>query len=185
MCNRCQHSPVRMDGLRAYAFHTGPLQEAIHQFKYRDLRSLAATLGEMMGRGWDRLVPADLVIDIIVPVPLHPTRQRKRGYNQAALLARELSRHLGRPVAEEVLIRTRATAPQVGLGVQERQENVRGAFQVRNNSLAGKRVLLVDDVCTTGSTLEAGSDALHRGGVSSVWAYTLTRAGPGTEPSSI
>jgi len=172
----CREGPREFDGLLAYAFHTGPLRQAIHALKYEDLRSLAAPLGKLMAEGWNTLAPRNYDMDVIVPVPLHSSRQRERGYNQATLLARELGTRLQRPVVEDVLIRVRATAPQVGLNVQERRANVHGAFQCVNARLAGQRVLLVDDVCTTGATLEAACAALRKEGVSSVWAYTLAHA---------
>jgi ComF family protein len=129
-----------------------------------------------MAQGWAALQPQDPTIDVIVPVPLHSSRQRDRGYNQAALLAREVGIHLDLPVAENVLTRIKDTAPQIDLNAEERQANVHDAFQMVNTSLAEKRVLLIDDVCTTGSTLEAACRALRDGGVSFVWAYTLARA---------
>jgi ComF family protein len=113
---------------------------------------------------------------MIVPVPLHPSRLRERGYNQAALLARELSAYVAGDVVEDCLIRTKATIPQVGLRAQERRANVRDAFRCVSDSLSGKRVLLVDDVFTTGATLESAGAALRGAGVFSVWAYTLARA---------
>lgn len=178
VCQRCVKSPLQLDGLRGYAFHSGPLRQAIHQFKYEDLRSLAGPLGRLMSEGWAALAPRDLAFDTIVPVPLHPTRQRKRGYNQAALLATEVGAHLERPVVKDILVRTKATAPQVDLGAQERQANVRDAFRCTGDGLAGKNVMLIDDVCTTGSTLEAACAALREAGAMSVWAYTLARARP-------
>lgn len=179
VCRHCQETPPQLDGLWVYAYHSEPLREAIHQFKYQDLRSLAGPLGRLMGEGWTTLSPSNLEIDLIVPVPLHPTRQRHRGYNQAALLARELGAHLQRPVVEETLVRVKATAPQVELGAEERRANVHNAFRCKDSSLAGKRVLLVDDVCTTGSTLDSACLALRGAGTLSVWAYTLARAKPG------
>ena len=176
VCDRCQRKRSNLDGVRAYAFHSEPLREAIHQFKYNDLRDLAAPLGRLLSEGWGSLPPKDLDVDVIVPVPLHASRLRARGYNQAALLARELGHHLERLVVEEVLIRVKDTIPQVGLDAPARRDNVHNAFQCANGSLAGKRVLLLDDVYTTGSTLEAAADALRREGVSSIWAYTLARA---------
>lgn len=180
VCAYCREAPPQLDGLLAYAFHSGPLREAIHQFKYQDLRSLAGPLGELMAEGWTVLAPAHAVPDVIVPVPLHPSRQRQRGYNQAALLARELGACLHHPVVEDALVRTRPTTPQVDLNAEERRANVHGAFECRGTRLSGQRVLLVDDVYTTGSTLESASVALREAGTLSVWAYTLARARPGT-----
>jgi ComF family protein len=178
-CEHCQRAPLQLDGLLAYAYYGGPLRQAIHQFKYEDLRSLAGPLGKLMGDAWAVLVPPNLEIDAIVPVPLHPTRQRQRGYNQSALLARELGVALARPVVEDVLIRAKATAPQVELNTQERRANVQDAFQCTSSALCGKRVLLVDDVCTTGCTLESACAALRTAGACSIWAYTLARARSG------
>ncbi len=176
LCPRCRESASALDGLCAYAFHSSPLREAIHQLKYEDLQAMALPLGRMMGEGWTALQPVDQDVDVIVPVPLHPRRERERGYNQAGLLARELGACLGRPVVEKVLVRVKATAPQVELNAQARRDNVHGAFRCMSRDLAGQRVLLIDDVCTTGSTLEAACDALREAGVPFVWAYTLARA---------
>jgi ComF family protein len=178
ICKRCQRAPLQLDGLLAYAFHDGPLREAIHQFKYADLRSLAGPLGQLMTERWATLTPRDLEPDVIVPVPLHPSRQRQRGYNQATLLARELASGLQRPVVKDVLVRIKATTPQVDLDARERRANVRDAFRCTDTSLSGKHVLLVDDVCTSGSTLESACVALRETGTLSVWAYTLARARP-------
>lgn len=175
-CGRCRQTPTALDGLRGYAFHSGPLREAIHQFKYKDLRGLAGPLGKLMAEGWEELAPPDFAPDAIVPVPLHPTRKRERGYNQATLLSRELGAIMGWPVVEGGLVRTKATAPQVELNAQERRDNVHNAFRCTDTRLSGKRVLLVDDVCTTGSTLESACTALRESGTVSVWAYTLARA---------
>jgi ComF family protein len=181
-CCRCQQQQPQLDGFRAYAFHSGPLREAIHQFKYEDLRSLAGPLGALMAAGWATLGSNLYDPDVIVPVPLHVSRQRQRGYNQAGLLARELGRHLHQPVFEKALVRARATAPQVGLSAKERRANVHDAFRCVSDSIAGRRVLLIDDVFTTGSTLEAACRALRDRGASSVWGYTLARARPAPGP---
>jgi ComF family protein len=170
--------PRLLDRLLACAFYSDPLRTAVHQFKYEDLRCLSSLLGKLMTEGWSELAPSGPAPDVIVPIPLHAKRQRQRGYNQAALLARELGSWLGRPVNEDTLIRTKATAPQVDLNVQQRQDNVRNAFACRNDDLSGKQVLLVDDVCTTGATLESAAVALHSTGARPIWAYTLARAKP-------
>ena len=114
--------------------------------------------------------------DVIVPVPLHSHRLRERGYNQAALLAREMARQCGLLLDEQTLVRQRATAPQVELDVRQRKENVRGAFSTRCNALIGRNVLLVDDVCTTGATLEACAQVLREAGAREIRALTAARA---------
>jgi competence protein ComFC len=136
-----------------------------------------------MAGAWVSLAPPEGDIDVIVPVPLHISRQRQRGYNQSALLARELGTYLRRPVLEDTLLRIKATPPQVGLDARARKANVRGAFRCTNTNLVAQRVLLVDDVCTSGATLEAASDALRDGGARSIWAYTLARAREQTGPA--
>lgn len=173
LCSLCQRHPPQIDGIRSVAYFDGILREAIHRFKYYGLQDLAIPLGGLMGDYWEkRSLPAE----IIVPVPLHKDRLRERGYNQAALLARELGKSVGLPVSENSLVRVRATRPQVELNAQERRENVSDAFRCANAELKGKQVLLIDDVCTTGSTLEACSIALRQVGARSVWAFTLARA---------
>jgi ComF family protein len=165
-----------LEGARAYALYDDHLRKVVLAFKYKGLRVLAASLGELMARSWPTLAPSDRGIDVVVPVPLHRARERARGFNQAALLSRHLAAWIRRPVVEDALLRTKPTSPQVGLSPEERRKNVDGAFQCITGSLAGQRVLLVDDVYTTGSTLEAARAALHGAGVRSVWAYTLARA---------
>lgn len=173
LCPHCQRDPLQIDGVRSVAYLDGVLRQAIHCLKYNNLQELAIPLGRFMGEYWVRNhIPAE----VIVPVPLHISRLRERGYNQAALLARELGKSIGLPVSENSLVRVRATRPQVDLNAQEREENVRNAFRCANTELKHKRVLLVDDVYTTGATLEACSVALRQVGVRSVWALTLARA---------
>lgn len=173
ICSHCRLAPLQIDGIRSVLYFDGALRTAIHALKYRNARHLADPLGEMMGSYWQaHHIPAD----VIVPVPLHPSRERARGYNQSTLLAYKLGEITGLPVRENLLARIRATAPQVELGAEARRENVRGAFYCAPVSATGLHVLLVDDVCTTGSTLEACSQALRAGGARSVWALTLARA---------
>jgi ComF family protein len=173
LCARCQISPLQINRIRSVAYFEGVLCRAMHWFKYRSRTVLAEPLGELMAAYWmEHAMP----IDVVVPVPLHASRLRERGYNQAALLAREMARRAGLVVDEQALVRQRATAPQVKLDVDQRRENVRAAFRCSSNGLAGKRVLLIDDVCTTGATLEACAIALVEGGARGVQALTLARA---------
>ena len=173
LCPLCQRDPLRIDGVRSVAYFDGTLREAIHCFKYSNLQDLAIPLGKLMSDYWEK---SPLPAETIVPVPLHPDRLRERGYNQATLLARELGKSIGLPIAEDSLARVRATPPQVGLGAQERKENVHDAFRCSSAELKEKRILLIDDVCTTGATLEACSIALRQAGARSVWALALARA---------
>jgi ComF family protein len=120
-------------------------------------------------------------INLVLPVPLAPSRQRQRGYNQAALLAYPLALWLGLPYNRRALRRVRETTSQVGLSLNQRRENVSGAFQARPEAVAGRCVLLVDDVLTTGSTLDAAAQALKQAGASQVFALVVSRALPAKE----
>ncbi len=162
-----------LDCLRSVAYFGGGLRSAIHRFKYQDLRLLARPLGELMAQAWEEGGTAG---DLVLPVPLHPIRLRERGYNQSALLAREVGRRLQLPVAEDGVQRIRHTRPQVDLGVEERRANVHQAFAARSARVSGRRVILVDDVLTSGATLEACAAALRQAGARTVCGFTLARA---------
>ena len=149
------------------------MRTAIHKLKYDGVTALAQPLGSLMAGYW---LTHPMSGAIIVPVPLHRRRHRERGFNQAALLAREFSQQLSLPLDETTLIRHRATASQVGLDAEERRGNVRDAFQCTSDGLAGAHVVLVDDVRTSGATLEACGTALRRGGAVRVDTFTLARA---------
>lgn len=172
LCDTCRATPSSLDAVFSAAVFAHPLRDAIHDLKYNNSQALAAPLGQRMAAAWRG---RDLSADLIVPVPLHSGRQRERGYNQSALLARVLAAEVGVPIDERLLARQRATAHQVGLGRAERAQNVAGAFACRGGA-AGKRVMLVDDVATTGATLEACAAALREAGAYSVTAFTLARA---------
>lgn len=177
-CFSCQQHHLRIHGLRCVNFYQGPLRLAIHAFKYSGQRRLAEPLGLLLAEAFTRY---DMHADIILPLPLHTQRQQERGYNQASLLAKVCATHLKVPYLEERITRQRFTRPQVGLNRQERQENVAGAFTLTpgwpKETLAGCRVLLIDDVCTTGATLEACASALRAGGVSEIWGLVLSKPG--------
>lgn len=174
-CSDCMREPPAFDTLRCFAPYTGVLREAIHEFKYRRRRRLARPLGELLAA-----VPMDNAkVDAIVPVPIHPAKLRTRQFNQAALLARELTRHLEIPLVLEGLARLIDSEPQAGLSRKKRLKMGKGVFGAGNRGLiAGKRILLVDDVCTTGATLRACSAALIKAGAHEVKAVALARSTP-------
>jgi ComF family protein len=152
--------------------HAPPLQGAIHALKYDGVKEVAEPLGRLLAERW-QAAPGARVAGII-PVPLHPARQEERGFNQSALLARALAEVLALPVREELLSRSRATVPQVGLPRAERLKNVAGAFRATPEA-AGQPWLLVDDVCTSGATLDASASALRAQGARAIWAITVAR----------
>ncbi len=170
---RCNDLPPALHAVRSAAAYDGWLREAIQSFKYHGETGRAEHLAAL-------LVPllADLEpFDYLCPVPLHPKRQRRRGYNQSLLLAEGAARVCGYHV-EEVAIRIRETQQQARLGANARQANVQGAFAVSPaTSLQGARIVLVDDVLTTGATLGSCAAALMAAGAASVSAVTLAREG--------
>jgi len=158
--------------LRAAAAYEGPLERAIHRFKYEGWRSLAPPLAALLA---DRLAVDALPASLLVPVPLHRRRLKTRGYNQAELLAKDLARALHVKPPCTALCRTSDTAPQVGLDRLRRQNNVMGAFTWRAPPLHGEPVLIIDDVATTGATLEACARALKDAGSGSLTGLVLAR----------
>jgi ComF family protein len=174
LCARCQDQPLQITQIRTAVYFEGVVRKAVHRFKYNGLTALSEPLGELMASYW---IEHPVPVDVVIPVPLHIARLRERGYNQATLLARELAARVNLIVDDRLLKRQRATAPQVELNARQRMENVRDAFRcVSQGAIDGKRVLLIDDVCTTGSTLEACAVALRAGGACAVRALTLARA---------
>lgn len=168
-CARCRRARRAVDRSRAVGAYEGALRSVVHALKYEGRRSLAGPLAALMrDRGRDLLEG----VDAAVAVPLHPSRRRERGFNQA----RDLARWLGVPVCP-ALRRIRATSAQSGLPAGRRHANVRGAFRLTRAArpLAGKIVVLVDDVSTTGATLESCARVLKEGGVAEVRALTAAR----------
>ena len=172
-CLACRQEPPRFDQALSAGHFEGSLREAVHQFKYRPCRSLGKPLGEWMAT--KVLLVADL--DIVMPVPLHAGRLKERGFNQALLLAHQTSEAHGIPLSCDNLFRTRHTRPQVELSGAERIRNVAGAFALRRpGEVAGRRLVLIDDVFTTGATMNECAVVLKRAGAAQVTAFTLARA---------
>ncbi|MBI4303905.1 MAG: ComF family protein [Chloroflexi bacterium] len=173
LCPTCVSWQAHIDGIRSPFRFDGVMRQAVHQLKYRNLRALAPTLAKMLG---NYLTDNPLPAEVAVPVPLHPKRLRERGYNQSELLAKELGKLTGLPVVTDCLIRQRLTPPQARTAtVAERHSNVADAFVCRDQSRQEKQVLLIDDVATSGATLDACAAALKAAGAKSVWGLTLTR----------
>jgi ComF family protein len=184
LCPRCRRAPPAIAAGRAAGDYEGALREIVHAFKYEGRRSLASPLGEMLrAAGGDLLAGAHCA----VPVPLHAGRRMQRGFNQAA----DLARTTGLPLVH-ALWRTRPTMPQTGLTAAARRRNVRGAFRLSPllsprataARLTGRVVLLVDDVRTTGATLDACARVLRDAGVTEVRALTVARAAPPGSPNA-
>lgn len=173
VCQAGRRSVAPLAGLRSAAFFQGPLQHALHRFKYQRDLGLADTLGERLAAARNL---ADVPAGLVVPVPLSEARRQARGYNQAALLARAFAELRGWPLATRVVRRVRDTPPQVRLNAEQRRANMHDAFRAEGRELAGRTVVLVDDVCTTGATLAACATALLAGGAQQVWGLTLARA---------
>ncbi len=174
-CGACTLQPPHFDSARAHFLYEGPIRDLIHAFKYNRKTHLRYPLALLVLEGISGVI-ADHDPNLIVPVPLHRSRLRQRGFNQAVLLGRVLSRHLALPMAPAALVRTRATEPQIELSAAERRANVRGAFAVKEpERIAGKSILLLDDVMTTGSTMDECAKELKKAGASAVIAVTIAR----------
>lgn len=173
------------DRARSFAVYEGALVRAILFLKFEQIEPLGAWFAERLAE----LVGSDecrLVADIVVPVPLHRDREKERGYNQAALISKPLAKRIRLPHKAVLLMRTRARPDKRILSLEERWESVRGAFATRPGSqIDNLRVLLVDDVLTTGATLDACARALREAGAKSVVALTVARAIRNPLPSSV
>ena len=144
--------------------------------KYRRRLDLARTLGLLMAK---HIKSSSKDVDLIIPIPLHRSRLRSRGYNQALELARPIAKNLALPLNYKSLVRTRKTKSQTKLSIDARRKNIRDAFAVIDNKVVGKKIALVDDVFTTGLTAEAATQTLRKAGATSVELWILARAGTG------
>lgn len=174
-CGACLTHPPHFDSARAHFLYEGPIRDLIHSYKYNQRTHLRYPLALLTLEGVSRFL-TDQNPHVIVPVPLHRSRLRQRGFNQAVLLGSVLSRQLSLPMLPDALVRTRPTEPQIELSAAERRLNVKGAFSVNRTGLvAGKRILLLDDVMTTGSTMDECAKELKKAGADMVIAATIAR----------
>ena len=173
--------PPPFERLRAVALYDGVARQLVHGLKYRDHLELVRWMAAWMARSGGEVISD---ADVIVPVPLHWQRLWWRRFNQSAALADAIARHSGKPAILDIVRRVRPTRNQVGLGEKARAENVRGAFRVesdRRSEIAGRRVLVVDDVYTTGATIKAVTRVLRRAGAVAVDALVFARVARGTD----
>ena len=185
LCPACQDRTYAFERARSFALYEGAVVRAILLLKFERIEPLGAWFAERLGE----LVNAEgnaLAADVVVPVPLNRERQRERGYNQAAVLSKPLAKKLRLPHKAVLLMRTRARPDKQVLSLEERWESVRGAFATRPGSQVDNlRVLLVDDVLTTGATLDACARVLRDAGAKSVVALTVARALRNPLPSTV
>lgn len=172
-CRLCRSGLIGFDRAWSWGEYDGPLRRLIQLYKYNKVKSLAPYLGEWLSLA----LPRDAGADTIVPMPLHWYRYWRRGFNQAELLARVLGRKTGLPVVTGAVARRKSTSPQAGLTAALRRENVSGAFLVkRRHLIEGRRIVLVDDVLTTGATAATCAAVLRKAGARDVSVLTVARA---------
>ncbi len=165
---------IPLDGLWSLAHYSGVIEDLIHTLKYRWVTDILNELTTLISKELQS-VPLLYTPDLIIPVPLHPKRYSWRGFNQSELLAREVSKILNIPM-QNALSKVRVTKPQVGLEAAEREDNLKNAFIIREeSSVAGLNILLIDDVWTTGSTMKECGKVLKEAGAEQVYAFTLAR----------
>ncbi len=173
ICRKCVKRTPPFQGLRSYGLFKGQLREAIHRLKYQnDIglgEALAVPMIDMVAKlGWQ--------FDVVTAVPLSPQRLKERGYNQSNLLARPIAFAYNKPFKPQAIQRVRETHSQVGLSAVERLNNVQGAFQARGKDVTNQSILIIDDVATTGATMNACAQALLESGARSIYGLTLGRA---------
>lgn len=178
----CRCRAPRLRCVIAAGEFTGALRSAIHRFKYAGQSASADTLATLLMPHLSGILTPD---QLVVPMPLHPQRERQRGYNQAALLGQAIARAYGCAGAEHALHRTRPTTPQVSLNLAERARNMDGAFAGNTRICLGRHLVLVDDVCTTGATLRAAASAAHEAGARTVYAAVLAVTPLGGQSSTM
>ncbi len=173
MCATCWSWNSNIDGIRSPFYFEGVVRRSVHELKYYGLKASARGLAELLAT---YLSGSSIPVDVLVPVPLHRNKLRQRGYNQSELLAKALGKLSSIPVNTKTLMRTKDSLPQTrAVKVDVRRANVQRAFCCNDRQLAGKQVLLIDDVCTSCSTLDACASALKEAGAVTVWGLTLAR----------
>lgn len=171
-CFDCKKGRHVYDWGRSLWVHRSPVSDAVYQLKYQNKRIYGKTFAEEMAKEYGDFLKKQKV-DLLIPIPLHRFRRWKRGYNQAEILAEELGKRTGIPVAKRLLIRSKRTTPQKELDNRLRRKNIDHAFQVKNQIMT-KKVVLIDDIYTTGSTIDEAARTLKRAGVQEVGFLTIS-----------
>lgn len=172
-CLDCRKKKHSYDQGKSVWVYKGDMKNSIYRFKYANRREYARFYAEESVRiygGWIK----SRGVEVIIPIPVHPKRKRKRGYNQAELYAKELGKLLELPVDGESLVRVVNTTPQKELDDKERRNNLKKAFKIRKDSVKYKKVLIVDDVYTTGSTIDAAAELLRDAGADKIYFLSVT-----------
>lgn len=176
LCARCRYQPLQLSGVRALGSYQEPLRSCIRALKYQGNRRLGAPLAQLLAQAYYKY---KLHADIVIPVPLHQEKLQQRGYNQSQLLAESCAHLLQLPLYTTLLQRIYNAPAQVTLTAQQRRKNLQGAFSYTPKhttlSLFNRRILIIDDVCTTGATLEACATPLFSAGAQAVWGLVLAR----------
>jgi ComF family protein len=173
LCGTCLKRPPAFERTLAAFSYDFPVDRLVQGLKYNGRLAIAPALGEFLAQHVEPLAPPDLLI----PMPLHPARIRQRGFNHATEIGRSVAKHLNLPLDIDTCQRVRDTPPQVGLAYDQRRSNVRGAFVCRD-SVCGKRIAIIDDVMTTGTSLNELSNTLKQAGACEVEAWVVARTLP-------
>ncbi|MDL1970268.1 MAG: ComF family protein [Candidatus Desulfofervidaceae bacterium] len=175
ICGECLQQPPFFKAARSVFIYKEPIKRAIIQFKFLGCTALAELFAKVIITNLDGFIK-QIAPDIVIPVPLHLSRLRERGYNQCLLLAKRIARILGIPCKKRTLQKVKPTMSQVGLSLSQRRFNVKGSFTVVDpDAVQGRRILLIDDVFTTGSTVNECAKVLVKAGADGVWVITLAR----------
>lgn len=172
-CYDCSHRDFAFEQGKSVWLHKEPVSSSIYQFKYHNKRIYADFYAEEMFRLYGSWIKKN-GIEVIIPVPLHKKRRRRRGYNQAEILAKHLAEKSGIPMNAKAVVREKKTVPQKALNEKQRKKNLENAFAVTQRWQGEKRVLLIDDIYTTGSTMDALAKELKKKGVEKVWFLTIS-----------
>ena len=167
-CRNTEHLYIKGYGLYEYE----SMKQSIYRFKYRKRQEYAVFYGQEVKNRLGSRIEA-MKAQAFVPIPLHKSKRRSRGYNQSELLANELGKQFGIPVKNKLLVRVKKTVPQKELNPSERQNNLKKAFKIEENDVKLKTIILVDDIYTTGSTIDAASEVLLAGGIEKIYYISL------------